>query len=85
MSGGSSQQSGSEFDQFLKFMQALQGMGGFGGGSGYGYGGYGGFAPGGVRPNVGLNNTMNALNAFKFLGAGSDGNVQTGLLAGLGN
>tara|TARA_X000001036_G_scaffold21400_1_gene17964 strand:- start:200 stop:1189 length:990 start_codon:yes stop_codon:yes gene_type:complete len=84
MSGGSSQQSGSQFDQFLQFMQALQGMGGFGGGQGYGYGGYGGFAPGGVRPNVGMNNTMNALNAFKFLGAGSGGGLQTGNLGGLG-
>ena len=83
MQGGSGS-SGGEFDQFLKFMTALQGMGGFGGGSGYGYGGYGGFAPGGVRPNVGMNNTMNALNAFKFLGSGGDGNVQTGLLSGLG-
>jgi hypothetical protein len=83
MQGGSSS-SGSEFDQFLKFMTALQGMGGFGGGSGYGYGGYGGFAPGGVRPNVGMNNTMNALNAFKFLGSGEGGNVSTGLLSGLG-
>ena len=69
----------SQFDQFLKFMQALQGMGGFGGGSGYGYGGYGGFAPGGVRPNTGLNNIMNALNAFKFLGSGGGQNVTTGL------
>ncbi len=82
MQGGSS---GSEFDQFIKFLTALQGLGGFGGGSGYGYGGYGGFAPGGVRPNFGMNNTMNALNAFKFLGSGDQQNVQTGLLGGLGN
>jgi len=82
MQGGSS---GSEFDQFIKFLTALQGLGGFGGGSGYGYGGYGGFAPGGVRPNFGMNNTMNALNAFKFLGSGDGQNVQTGLLGGLGN
>ena len=72
-------QQSSQFDQFLQFMQALQGMGGFGGGSGYGYGGYGGFSPGGVRPNTGMNNIMNALNAFKFLGSGGGQNVTTGL------
>ena len=77
--GDQQTQQTSQFDQFLKFMQALQGMGGFGGGSGYGYGGYGGFAPGGVRPNTGMNNIMNALNAFKFLGSGGGQNVTTGL------
>tara|TARA_B100000131_G_scaffold43480_1_gene39117 strand:+ start:998 stop:1966 length:969 start_codon:yes stop_codon:yes gene_type:complete len=74
---------GSSFDQFIKFMAALQGLGGFGGGSGYGYGGYGGFAPGGVRPNFGLNNIMNALNAFKYQGGSGDNNVTTGLLTGV--
>jgi len=75
---GTSSNSTSQFDQFLQFMTALQSMGGFGGGSGWGYGGYGGFAPGGVRPNTGLNNIMNALNSFKNIGSSSGNAVTTG-------